>query len=103
MFNIMKIINASELTEKYYDYLELEKIEVVSQILNEVKNDGDKAVKKYTKKFDNLDLKNTLITKKQIKDAYNKVNLKDIQILKKAGVSYYDCKFCKKIYKIKSI
>jgi len=87
MFNIMKIINANELTEKYYDYLELEKIEVVSQILNEVKKDGDKAVKKYTKKFDNLDLKNTLITRKQIEDAYKKVNSQDIQILKKAATN----------------
>ena len=87
MFNTMKIINANKLTEKYYDYLELEKIEVVSQILNEVKNDGDKAVKKYTKKFDNLNLENTLITRKQVEEAYKKVNPKDIQSLKKAAIN----------------
>ena len=81
----MKIINSNELTEKYYDYLELEKIEVVSQILNEVKKNGDEAVNKYTKKFDNLNLKNTLITRKQIKDAYKKVDPKDILILKEAA------------------
>jgi histidinol dehydrogenase len=81
----MEIINANKLTKRYYDYLELERIEVVSQILKDVKKNGDKAVKKYTKKFDNLDFKNTLITRKQIKDAYKKVNPKDILILKEAA------------------
>ncbi|MBW6451629.1 MAG: histidinol dehydrogenase [DPANN group archaeon] len=81
----MEIINSNDLTNKYYEYLELEKIEVVNQILNEVKTDGDKAVNKYTKKFDNLDLENTLITKKQIEDAYKKVNSEDVSILKEAA------------------
>lgn len=80
----MKIINANKLTKKYYGYLELEKINIVNQILSEVKKNGDKAVKKYTKKFDNLDLKSTLITKKQIKDAYKQVNSEDILIIKEA-------------------
>jgi hypothetical protein len=35
----MKIINSSEITPDYYDYIELEKIEVVSQVLSEVKED----------------------------------------------------------------
>jgi len=81
----MKIIKAEQLTKKYYDYLELEKIEIVGQILSEVKKDGDKAVHRYTQKFDNLNLKNTLITKQQINDAYAQVGLKDVKILKQAA------------------
>jgi histidinol dehydrogenase len=81
----MKIINANKLTKRYYEYLELGKIAVVNQILNEVKKDGDRAIKKYTQKFDNLNLKNILISQKQIKDAYNQVDPKDIQILKQAA------------------
>jgi histidinol dehydrogenase len=81
----MKIINAERLTKKYYDYLELGEIEVVGQILSEVKKDGDKAVRKYTQKFDNLNLKSTLISKQQIKDAYAQVDLNDVKALKQAA------------------
>lgn len=81
----MKIINAEHLTKKYYDYLELEKIKIVSQILSEIKKDDDKAVNKYTQKFDNLNLKDTSISKKQIQDAYAQVNPEDIKVLGQAA------------------
>jgi len=83
----MKIINSSEITPDYYDYIELEKIEVVSQVLSEVKEDWDKAVRKYTKKFDNLDLEHTLVSKKEIEEAYNQVSQEDINILKEAAAN----------------
>jgi hypothetical protein len=35
----MQIINSSEITQDYYDYLELEKIDIVSQVLSEVQQD----------------------------------------------------------------
>ena len=83
----MKIINSSEITPDYYDYIELEKIEVVSQVLSEVKEDWDKAVMKYTKKFDNLDLEHTIVSKKEIEEAYNQVSQEDINILKEAAAN----------------
>ncbi|MBD3299800.1 MAG: histidinol dehydrogenase, partial [Candidatus Moranbacteria bacterium] len=81
----MKIIQSDQLTEKYYGFSESKKLDVVGQILKEVEEQGDKAVRKYTKKFDNLDLKNPLITQKQIKKAYQKVSSKDISALQKAA------------------
>lgn len=81
----MKIVTADKLTNKYYKYLELEKNGIVSQILNDVRNKGDAAVKKYTKQFDDMDIKNTLISKKQIQNAYKQVSAKDIQIIKSAA------------------
>ncbi len=83
----MEIINVNNLSKKYFDYLELEHIDVVSQILSEVKKDGDKAIQKYTKKFDNLALKDFKLSKEQIKNAYKQVNPRDIQMLKKAAAN----------------
>jgi histidinol dehydrogenase len=81
----MIIVNANKLTEKYYNYLKLEKIPIVEQILKEVKKTGDVAVKKYTKKFDNILLKKIQISKKQIKDAYNQVDARYVTTLKQAA------------------
>lgn len=81
----MQIINSSEITQDYYDYLELEKIDIVSQVLSEVQQDWDSAVKKYTKQFDRLDIENFLVTKAQIQDAYKQVSEEDLSTLKEAA------------------
>ena len=49
------------------DHSVLEK--TVAEILNEVKNNGDAAVKKYTSKFDNIELDEFLVTAKEIDEA----------------------------------
>ncbi len=46
------------------DFFSLEK--QVQPILNDIKINGDKAVKKYTLKFDNIDLKKTAVTNQEI-------------------------------------
>src|SRR3989344_2629716 len=81
----MKIIASSQLTNQYYNYLELGNFEIVKEVLNEVKINGDVAIKKYTRKFDNLDLKTIQISKQEIKNAYKLVNNNDIQVLKQAA------------------
>jgi len=50
----------------------------VQQVLNEVRNRGDKAVKEYTKQFDSVTLENTEVTKEEIAEAEKlvSVNLK---------------------------
>ena len=83
----MEIINSSEITDEYYDYLELEKTDIVSQVLKEVKQSWDIAVNKYTQQFDNLDLENTLISRIQIEEAYKQVSQEDIDILKEAAAN----------------
>lgn len=41
----------------------------VAKIINDVRKDGDKAVKKYTEKFDSIKLKQLSIDKKEINTA----------------------------------
>lgn len=60
-------------------------MKIVKQILNEVKKDGDKSVLKYNKKFDNNKNKKFQISKKQIKEAYKKIDTGTISALKFAA------------------
>jgi histidinol dehydrogenase len=80
----MKIINYTELDENFYAYAETEELEVVKEILQDVKKNGDKVVLKYTEKFDKQKLKNLELSKEQIKAAYEKVDEKILSLLKKA-------------------
>jgi histidinol dehydrogenase len=81
----MKIIKYTELDEKFYEYAETEELQVVKEILQEVKMNGDKAVLKYTERFDKQKLKNIELSKEQIKSAYEKVDEKILSLLKKAA------------------
>ena len=58
---------------------------VVREILDAVKKDGDVAVKAYTKRFDNVELTETEVSKAEIKAAYNKVDGEVIMALTKAA------------------
>ena len=60
-------------------------MKVIQKIIKDVKENGDRAVKKYTKKFDKIELKNLRIDKKEIKRAYQKVNKETIKIIKTAA------------------
>lgn len=65
-------------------YPEYEK--TVSEILNNVRNNGDKAVFEYTEKFDGYKYdENTIrVTEKEINEAYNNYNKELIAIMEKA-------------------
>jgi len=58
-------------------------IPIVKPIIEDVKINGDKAVIKYTKKFDQINPP-LQVTKKQINQAYQKTNKKTISTIKKA-------------------
>ena len=59
------------LTRPAFDMLPLEK--KVRKILEKVRKDGDKAVKKFTKEFDGSKVKNLVVTSKEIKEAISEV------------------------------
>lgn len=63
----------------------------VGKILNEVKNKGDKAVKKFTEEFDGLKLKNFLVTEKEFKEAEKLLpkELKDAIIIAKNNIEKF--------------
>tara|TARA_R110002050_G_scaffold300540_1_gene470409 strand:+ start:18288 stop:19574 length:1287 start_codon:yes stop_codon:yes gene_type:complete len=56
----------------------------VNQIFNEVIKNGDEAIKKYTIRFDGVDLKSSIVTTSEIEDAINKVPEKLQNAIKKA-------------------
>ncbi len=57
---------------------------IVEEILQEVKNFGDIAVKKYTKKFDGFDPDPMQVSKEELKDAWNEIDSSLKQSLKVA-------------------
>ncbi len=54
----------------------------VAKIINDVRKDGNRAVKKYTKKFDSIKLKQLLIDKKEINTAAKKAGKEFLNALK---------------------
>jgi histidinol dehydrogenase len=61
----------------------------VAEILQNVKENGDKALFEYTKRFDKSDLsaENMIVTEEEIKDAYNKVSEDLLTVIKKSLVN----------------
>ncbi|MEO5564867.1 MAG: histidinol dehydrogenase [Chitinophagaceae bacterium] len=62
----------SLLQRPVFDALELEK--KVRKILNRVRKDGDKAVRKFTKDFDGIKLKSIVVSEKEIAEGISKVS-----------------------------
>ncbi|WP_020004956.1 histidinol dehydrogenase [Brachyspira innocens] len=58
--------------------------EKVKAILEDVKQNGDNALKKYAKMFDNANIENIEVTEKEIEEAYNRVDEKFKETLKLA-------------------
>jgi len=65
----------------------------VNPVIKDIKTSGDKALIKYTKNYDSVDLtKNTLqISKSDIERAYKKVDKETISAIKKAKVTIEKC------------
>ncbi len=60
-------------------------MEIVKKIIEDVKKNGDKAVRKYTEIFDKVELKNFKVDKKDIAEAYKKVDRETVETIKKAA------------------
>jgi histidinol dehydrogenase len=64
------------------DYKEIQK--VVEDIIENVKNNGDEAIKEYTEKFDGVKLESIEITKKEIEEAVARVDSDLLETIKKS-------------------
>ncbi|MFO7711406.1 MAG: histidinol dehydrogenase [Candidatus Woesearchaeota archaeon] len=73
-----------ELQKDFYEYMSLG-LPNVTDILQDVKTNGDTAVMQYTKQFDNQDLSRFRLTSDEIKQAYEKVRPEDIEAVKVAA------------------
>ena len=76
------IIDAEKIRKKSRNNFSEDKIEKTKAIINDVEKFGDEAILKYTSKFDGINLKSILVTKEEIKEAYNYVDKKQINSLK---------------------
>lgn len=61
--------------------------DIVKDIIENVKANGDKALFEYCKKFDKAELNSLLVTKEEIDEALNSVEPKFLEILKKAAAN----------------
>lgn len=59
--------------------------DIVKDIIENVKTNGDKALFEYCKKFDKAELSSLLVTKEEIDEALNSVEPEFLEILKKAA------------------
>lgn len=80
----MQIINYENIKNSFFEKIEFEAISSVEEIAKEVKNQGDEAIRKYTKQFDGEDLEAFLISASEIKNAYEKVDEETIKAIKKS-------------------
>ena len=66
---------------------EMNVADIVSDIIKDVKENGDEALFKYCEKFDKAKLSSLLVTKEEIEDAFLQVEPEFIEILKKASTN----------------
>ena len=66
--------------------------QTVNEILINVRDNGDKAVFEYTKKFDGagIDASNVLVTTEELEEAYDKVDNKLIEVMRKSIANIRD-------------
>ncbi len=59
-------------------------IKVVADILENVRSNGDKALKEYSKKFDNADIESIKVSEEEITAAYSKIEPKLLETIKRS-------------------
>ncbi len=77
----MKIIDYKNIPDEFFAKIEFESLESVAKIIDDVKKDGDSAVRKYSQQFDGCTRESFLLTKQEIDEAYSKVDEKTIDAL----------------------
>ncbi|WP_226580483.1 histidinol dehydrogenase [Halobacillus litoralis] len=83
----MRIINKTDLgsLKRSVDQGTEQQRAAVQKIIDDVKNNGDKAVKEYTERFDRAYLDSLKVTKEEFEQAYESLDGEFVQILKEAA------------------
>jgi len=81
----MKIVNNSDLDDIFFSYQEIPEISAVQDILNDIKTNGDSAVKKYTANYDHVEISELKIDIAEIKNAYRQVDRSVIKTFEDAS------------------
>lgn len=80
----MQILSYKNIENSLFEKIEFESIASVVEIVNDIRQNGDNAIKKYVKQFDGEDLEAFLISSEEIKNAYSKVDAQTIKAIKKS-------------------
>ena len=80
----MQIIDYKNIENNFFEKIEFESISSVEGIARDVKQNGDDAVRKYTKQFDNEDLDDFLVSSDEIRHAYTLIDKETISAIKKS-------------------
>jgi histidinol dehydrogenase len=81
----VKVIKYNEIDEDFFKYQEIEEIKNVKKIINDVKGIGDKALKKYTRQFDNVELDQIKISGIEIENAYKRATKDELEAIEQAA------------------
>ena len=82
MNSIIKIIDNIEDIQPSNFFINKKKISEIKSIMSNVKQKGDVALRNYEKKFNNVKIKNFIVSEVDIKNAYTKVTKKQIMAIK---------------------
>ncbi len=78
----MKIIDLKNLDESFFSKIEFENIDFTLQIIEDVRKNGNKAIKEYSKKFGDGDISCSKLSEEEINNAVKKVDEKIIETIK---------------------
>ncbi len=78
----MKICTYKEIDENFFSKIEFENIDSAAQIIKDVRENGDSAVRKYSKAFGDGDIEEFKLTKKEIEDIVNSIDQKTKDTIK---------------------
>ena len=84
MIRIIKVTNVEKFASEIIPKQPQKNKPVVESILNEVKKNGDTAIKKYEKKFSKANISALRVSKTEIKNAYSKVSKAELDALRLA-------------------
>ncbi len=80
-------LNNKEISEAFYSVIELEALDSVSKIIEDVKNNKNKALIEYSKSFNDGNFENEkdfLVSENEIEEVYNNTNKDVVESIKKA-------------------
>ena len=81
----MKKYNYDNLTNEFYQKIEFENITSVNEIILDIKNRGNNALKEYSQKFDNISKDSFLISDEEIAKAIESTDKSVIDSIKFAA------------------
>ncbi len=84
MIRIIKVSNVEKFAAKIIPKQPQKNKTIVESILKNVKKNGDKAIRKYEKKFGGANLSSLRLTQTEIKNAYSKVSKTELSALRLA-------------------